>query len=105
VASVCLNNPEEKRCVNHKDLNKSNNHYSNLEWCDHKENVQHAWDNDKGVRRTKTRDAHRLIHEDLRPVIYKAWKKGVSQGDLAKLLEITQAAVSKIIKRHKGSCN
>lgn len=27
--------------VNHKDLNKLNNHFTNLEWCTHKENSHH----------------------------------------------------------------
>lgn len=36
---------EGKEEINHKDGDKSNNHYSNLEWCTHSENIQRAWDN------------------------------------------------------------
>lgn len=31
--------------VNHKDGNKYNNNLTNLEWCNHSYNVQHAYDN------------------------------------------------------------
>lgn len=40
-ARAFIPNPEKKKLVNHKDLNKSNPHCSNLAWCTHSENQQH----------------------------------------------------------------
>lgn len=45
VAEYFLEHKEGCDIVNHKDGNKLNNHYSNLEWVTQAENVQHAYDN------------------------------------------------------------
>lgn len=42
VAQAFIPNTENKKEVNHKDLNKLNNNIINLEWCNRKENMQHA---------------------------------------------------------------
>lgn len=45
LSEKCLTEHHGKVLVNHIDTDKLNNHYLNLEWCDGKQNMQHAHDN------------------------------------------------------------
>jgi len=45
VAMAFIEKIEGKEYINHLDGNRNNNHIDNLEWCDHKENNNHAFDN------------------------------------------------------------
>ena len=44
VAELFVPNFYDKPEVNHKNGLKIDNHYSNLEWVTHAENIKHAWD-------------------------------------------------------------
>lgn len=45
VAQEFVPNPSNLPVVNHIDGNRENNHYTNLEWCSQKENIQHYLNN------------------------------------------------------------
>lgn len=53
VALAYIPNPENKAQVNHKDTNKLNNHYKNLEWATQLENMAHAVENNIYTRYRK----------------------------------------------------
>ena len=45
VAFAFIPRIEGKDCINHIDGNPKNNNVSNLEWCNYKENINHAFEN------------------------------------------------------------
>lgn len=50
VALYFCEKPEGATVVNHKDMNKTNNYYENLEWCTVSQNVKHWYENDENAK-------------------------------------------------------
>lgn len=51
VAKMFVDNPDGLPEVNHKDGNRSNNHFENLEWCSHRDNIIHSYENGRVAKK------------------------------------------------------
>lgn len=91
---------DEKCCVNHIDGDKKNNNSSNLEWCTHKHNIQHAYKTGlaaglKGVKHHKCK----LTNFQVRLIrIHLAEKKktGLTMKGIADLFSVSVSTIEGI---------
>lgn len=81
VAENFIDNPFEKKTVNHIDGNKINNNIENLEWATHSENSQHAVDNNL-MRRAKGGDMSKVLNEDDVLKIIEMRKSGMTHKNI-----------------------
>lgn len=98
VASLFLpiNTETEKTQVNHKDGNKLNNNYSNLEWVSPRENVIHSYVS--GL--AKVRYGEELGHKMSQLKSLDVWCEAISgkkRKDIAKKHGICEGSVSDIL--------
>lgn len=99
VAHAFIGDPDALQ-VNHKDCNKLNNHYSNLEYVTHSENVQHAIDNNL-MKSFNGEECSSSVLTELQVVeIRRLYKSGnISQRNLAHLYGVKQFAIWSIVNR------
>lgn len=66
VAQAFIENPTNRRCVNHKNGCKHDNRIENLEWCTHQENLRHAFS--IGLIRNPMAGVNAMLASTRRPV-------------------------------------
>ena len=81
----------DKKCCNHKDGNKLNNHISNLEWVTWSENMKHAWANGLNKGRSK------LKSYEVRLIRYAVKNKLRKQTELAEMFGVHNGTIADIV--------
>lgn len=106
VAITFIDNPNNLREVNHKDLNKQNNRFENLEWVTSKENKIHYKQSkyfneikENKIKKTMSKTTRRILEN--KDNIFKLWKKGLSVDIISKELKLGRDFVSQVIELYK----
>lgn len=93
VGNAFIHNPLNKPYVNHKNGNKSDNHYKNLEWVTSRENIQHACDN-------KLNSHFKLSKKDKIIICQMYYLCKIRKADIARIFDISASGILYIIKAY-----
>lgn len=85
-----------KVCINHKDLDKTNNHVSNLEWCDIYYNNNHARENGAVPSLEGSLNGRAKLTESLVHQICKDFECGMQPKDAIVKYNISHQQATKI---------
>jgi hypothetical protein len=97
VAEVFIHNEFDKPFVNHKDLDKTNNHVNNLEWVTASENIQHA--NDNGIRLGERNGNSKLTAIQINEIRNKYSFRKLTYKELGEEYNVMKHYIARIVKR------
>ncbi len=98
VAGHFVDNPDTLNVVNHIDGDRSNNDYTNLEWCDQSHNMKHASEMNlihKGEKCFRSK----LKNEDVLEIRRLNEEYGTKPKEIAEMFNIDSSHASRIINR------
>jgi DNA-binding XRE family transcriptional regulator len=97
VAIYFIENPNNLEEVNHKDGDKSNNHFSNLEWYSHKENMSHGYKNGLINNRGSKCATSKLIECDILKIREIYLNSNYTHQSIADKFGVTRECITKIL--------
>ena len=96
IAETFIPNPENKKCVNHKDGNKLNNNVSNLEWCTYAENNRHAHETGLTTNYGESHPQSKLKAEDIPNILHMS-NTGMSHKKIGDELGVSAITIFDVI--------
>lgn len=104
VAQRYIPNPNNYPEVNHIDGNKSNNHYTNLEWCIPSMNIKHAFDTGLAKGRSGSKHHNSKLTEDVVREIKRLLKEtNFSLKEMGKMFSVSPRTISNIKQGRRWS--
>lgn len=97
VAQAFVENPENLPCVNHIDGNRSNNHFSNLQWVTNDENVKHAWET--GLRNIQS--MRKLPFSEMKNILSMR-ESGLSYSKIGKKYGMAGESIRHRVKQYEN---
>lgn len=98
IAKTFIPNKKKVREVNHKDGDKLNNHYSNLEWCTPSENSKHAHKNGLASGIKGSANKFSKLKEENIITIRKMKMDGESTLSIAQHFSVDRNTINSILK-------
>lgn len=94
-----VNGYKEKLVINHIDGNKSNNIYSNLEWCTSSQNELHSH------YVLNKQPANKIITDEQAYTIRDRVKNGTKQNAIAKEYDVSKSTINAIVSHRSHNRN